>query len=123
MVEILVKKWLTYTGAFACGLGVAAALYYFTFRMVMSGAITPSVAGFVGIVILMPVMAGLVTFGVIFPQLSGVVRHVPYPNPYRGHDLLHQPAALADAGAKSGSAAVPCHAIYRRAHSAAAQAE
>ena len=67
------KDRLGYIGAFACGLCVAAALYYFAFRLVMSGAMTPSVVGFVGMVIIMPMMAGLVVFGVIYPRLSGVV--------------------------------------------------
>lgn len=68
-----VRGWLTYSGAFLVALGVAAALYIFAFRMLMSGAISLSVAGFVGVVFIMPVMAGLVTFGLVYPKLSGVI--------------------------------------------------
>ncbi len=66
------RDWLTYTGAFACGLSVAYAAYITAFSIVMSSSMSFSMAGFVGFVILMPMLVGAFVFGVIYPRISGV---------------------------------------------------
>jgi hypothetical protein len=59
------SDWLAYNIAFAAGFGIAAACYYVGFIFAMqSGSL--SVAGFVGVVVLLPVMTGFVVFGLLY---------------------------------------------------------
>ena len=71
MVEILVKDWLIYGVAFAIGLLVMLAGRYLGFWFVMSSGLSFSVAGFVGVVILIPVLAGVFVFGVVYAKGVG----------------------------------------------------
>ncbi|SFS03365.1 hypothetical protein SAMN05444714_0578 [Yoonia litorea] len=66
------RDWLTYTGAFVCGLIVAYAAYITAFQFVMSRDLALSMTGFVGLVILLPMLLGAFVFGVIYPRFSGV---------------------------------------------------
>ncbi len=71
MVEVLVKDWLTYIIAFAIGMGVAMMGRYMAFGFVVSASMTFSMAGFVGFVILLPVLAGVFVFGIIYAKATG----------------------------------------------------
>ncbi len=66
------RDWLTYSGVFALGLVVAYGLYFMAFQFVMSGAMPVSMAGFVGLVLLLPMLTGALVFGIVYPRLSGV---------------------------------------------------
>ena len=65
------KEWLTYSVAFAIGMGVALAGRYMAFGVVMSASGAFSMAGFVGFVILLPVLAGVFVFGMIYSKGIG----------------------------------------------------
>lgn len=63
--------WLTYTIAFAIGTGVALTGRYLAFGFVMSASSAFSMAGFVGFVILLPVLAGVFVFAMIHSKATG----------------------------------------------------
>ena len=71
MVEILVKEWLTYIVAFAAGMSVALLGRYMAFSVVMSSGMGFSMAGFVGFVILLPVLVGVAVFAMIYAMGMG----------------------------------------------------
>ena len=65
-------EWLAYILAFAIGLGVAAICYFAAFSLVMGQTVSLSVAGFVGLVVILPMMAGAAVFGLVYPRWSQV---------------------------------------------------
>lgn len=71
MVEVLVKDWMTYIIAFAIGMGVALTGRYLAFGVVMSASSAFSMAGFVGFVILLPVLAGVFVFALLYSKATG----------------------------------------------------
>lgn len=60
---------LAYNLAFGAGLGVAAAGYYLGFSFAMQSTAL-SVAGFVGLVVLLPVMTGFMAFGLVYQLIA-----------------------------------------------------
>ena len=72
MVEILVKDWLNYSVAFACGFALALGGRFLAFSIVMGSSWTFSMTAFVGFVILLPVLLGVYLFGLVYARLSGL---------------------------------------------------
>ena len=65
------RDWLIYTIAFAIGMGVALTGRYLAFSAVISTGGAFSMVGFVGIVILLPVLVGVFVFGMTYAKAVG----------------------------------------------------
>ena len=65
------RDWLTYTIAFVIGMGVALMARYLAFSVVISTGGTFSMVGFIGFVILLPVLVGAFVLGMIYAKAVG----------------------------------------------------